>query len=353
MSYELFANAATSSLVSRINSSVTSLTVVDASSFPATGNFRIVIDTEIMQVTAVSTNTLTVVRGTEGTTAASHSSAATVTVILTAAALASFRSDTIQYGTNSSRPSASKPGVLYFPSDGEGTIARDSGSVWNPFGLYSFPLTAPSTGTFGTTLGTGTDSFTQNGDCIVHKANGVAATTVTAAHVGTLTQDKIYTVQLSPFFTPYSSATSIPVAMPGLIIRDSATGNTRCFGFHINLTTTANSGTFTSGNRSFGVVAFTYTSGNFVLGNNINSFANSNYPTTPIFLRVNQPSSGNRLWQWSIDNQNWITHLSEAWNLGVANPDQVGFLVYAGSNFGTGASGNGVVGSIIRHYTQA
>jgi hypothetical protein len=87
MAIEQFANNAASTLSSSINNSVTSLTVASAAAFPAAGNFRIIVDAEIMLVTAVSTNTFTVTRAQEGTTATSHTSPAAVTHILTAGGL--------------------------------------------------------------------------------------------------------------------------------------------------------------------------------------------------------------------------------------------------------------------------
>lgn len=85
---ELFANNANNSLNGAINNSVTSLDVNSASQFPSDGNFRIIIDSEILLVTAVSTNTFTVIRGQEGTAAASHSDGASVVQILTAGSVA-------------------------------------------------------------------------------------------------------------------------------------------------------------------------------------------------------------------------------------------------------------------------
>lgn len=332
MSVELFANAATTTLNGSINNSVTSLTVVDASTFPATGNFRIVIDTEIMEVTAVSGNTLTVVRGTENTTASSHTSGSTVTVILTAAALAAFRSNNIGFDTVANRPSAGYAGRLYIPKDGSGSLAIDDGTNWNPFGLYNFALTAPSTGTFGTTFGTATDSFTQNGDAIVHQITSTSGTR-TVARLKTLTQGKVYTAQLSPFMTPTATGN----AFAGMVIRDSSTGNARIFGFSFNITGT--------NARLFGVLSETGTT-NFGTPGNVNTIGNSAFPSTPLFLRINQPASGNRLFQWSIDNSNWITFLSEAWNLTVANPNQFGFALYSDS------TNAGALGQIIRHFTE-
>lgn len=93
---ETFVNGASQTdLNGAINNSVTSLDVDDASVFPTVGNFRIRIDNELMLVTGVSSNTLTVTRAIEGTSAASHSDEATVDFELTAAALIQIRLDAL------------------------------------------------------------------------------------------------------------------------------------------------------------------------------------------------------------------------------------------------------------------
>ena len=57
---ETFSNQAVTTLSAAITTTTaTSCTVTDASTFPATGNFRIKIDNEIILVTAVATNTFT------------------------------------------------------------------------------------------------------------------------------------------------------------------------------------------------------------------------------------------------------------------------------------------------------
>lgn len=72
------ANNATTTLSAAMASTDTSLTVASASGFPA-APFRITIDTEIIEVGAVSSNTFSnLIRGSEGTTAASHAINATV-----------------------------------------------------------------------------------------------------------------------------------------------------------------------------------------------------------------------------------------------------------------------------------
>src|SRR5436305_15125369 len=112
MAIENFGNNCQSTLSAGINSSVTSLTVADASTFPSVGNFRVVVDSEIMLVTAVSGTTFTVTRGQELTTAASHSSGASITAVLTAGAIQQFRADNLMKGTYASLPSAAKAGRL-------------------------------------------------------------------------------------------------------------------------------------------------------------------------------------------------------------------------------------------------
>ena len=66
MAYERFANGGLSSLAVGIDNAVTSLAVASAVGFPTGGNFRIIIDSEIMLVTNVQGQTFTVTRGAEG-----------------------------------------------------------------------------------------------------------------------------------------------------------------------------------------------------------------------------------------------------------------------------------------------
>jgi hypothetical protein len=90
---EQFKNNAVNSLDGDIDASQTTLDVLDATGFPATGNFRIVVGSEIMLCTGVASETLTVVRGLEGTSAASHLSGAAVGHILTAGGLQQWGRD--------------------------------------------------------------------------------------------------------------------------------------------------------------------------------------------------------------------------------------------------------------------
>jgi hypothetical protein len=119
-------NDAQSSLNGTINSSVTSVDVSTGSNFPSSGNFRIIIDSEIMLCTARSSNTLTVVRGRDGTSAASHTNGASVAQIYSSAGIAELFQDTDALFGYSSRV----PAHGLFADNGS-TILTSSDFTWN------------------------------------------------------------------------------------------------------------------------------------------------------------------------------------------------------------------------------
>src|ERR1700733_5964571 len=92
MALEQFANStfADATLVAGINASATSLGVSASANFPAAPQFRIQVDGEIMLVTGIGGGgtTFTVLRGQEGTSAASHSQGAVVEHVMTAQLMA-------------------------------------------------------------------------------------------------------------------------------------------------------------------------------------------------------------------------------------------------------------------------
>jgi hypothetical protein len=96
---EQFANSVVTTLNGGINNSVNSVVVTSATGMPGSGTFRLLVDNEIMLVRAISGTALTVTRGAESTTAASHNNGATVTALLTAGALAQLKTDLSPSGT--------------------------------------------------------------------------------------------------------------------------------------------------------------------------------------------------------------------------------------------------------------
>lgn len=124
LKFEQINGEAVSTLDGGINDSVTSLDVDSATDFPSDGNFRILIGSEIMKVEAVSSNTFTVVRGTEGTTAASHSDGDTVTLIITAESLKRYVADYVVYGN------AEDPPVINSLTDSNGNTLTSADFDW-------------------------------------------------------------------------------------------------------------------------------------------------------------------------------------------------------------------------------
>lgn len=105
---ETASNRGQTTLNGSINNSVTSITVTDGSVFPSSGNFRILIESELLVVTARSSNTLTVVRAQEGTSAASHADLLPVTHILTADGFDRFGKDNVPLWGESTAPPLNK-----------------------------------------------------------------------------------------------------------------------------------------------------------------------------------------------------------------------------------------------------
>lgn len=90
---EQLANNASSTLNGALDNVMTTVTVINGTPFSSSGTFRIIVDSEIMLVSAISGNVMTVTRGQEGTAAVSHSNGATVTQIVTASAFVQLHSD--------------------------------------------------------------------------------------------------------------------------------------------------------------------------------------------------------------------------------------------------------------------
>ena len=89
MAYLKIKNRAISALAADITDIATSLTVTagEGAKFPSAGDFNITIEDEILKCTARSTDTLTVTRAQEGTTAAAHVAGKAVELRITAGVL--------------------------------------------------------------------------------------------------------------------------------------------------------------------------------------------------------------------------------------------------------------------------
>jgi len=129
---EQFANSTQTTLNGSINNSTTSVVVTDGSVFPSVGNFRVKCESEIMLVTARSSNTLTVVRGQEGTSGASHADLSKIALILTDASINQYNADYVPLWGYSSQPALNK-----LVADDGSTILAASDFTWQNQGSAS------------------------------------------------------------------------------------------------------------------------------------------------------------------------------------------------------------------------
>jgi hypothetical protein len=93
MAAEQIVNNAASFLLRTLAPTDTLIYVTDPSTFPTTGQFRVVVGSEIMLVTAVAGAGFTVQRGTEGTLALPHNQGDVVTHIITKSGLETWARD--------------------------------------------------------------------------------------------------------------------------------------------------------------------------------------------------------------------------------------------------------------------
>ena len=107
------AGAVTTTLNGAINDSTTTIVLTDASQFPDSGTNFILIGTEEISYTGISSNTLTgVTRGVRNTTAASHSDGATIT----------DTSDYVAWGEAASGDLVIEPGMWSLDNFGDKAI---------------------------------------------------------------------------------------------------------------------------------------------------------------------------------------------------------------------------------------
>jgi hypothetical protein len=120
---EQFANNARNDLNGSVTNVQTTVTLTSAADFPSDGNYRILIDSEILLVTSVSGAVLTVDRGVEGTTAAAHDDGALVTQLVTDESLRQVIADDLLYAN-------SKP-LYHSLTDINGNVLTASSFTWN------------------------------------------------------------------------------------------------------------------------------------------------------------------------------------------------------------------------------
>ena len=193
---ERFSNQAVTTLSAAITTTTaTSCTVTDVTTFPTAGNFRIKIDAEILIVTTVAANAITIKRGAEGTVAATHASAASVIHLLTKGSMEARVANRFISDLYANKPAAGVKGRLFFPTDGL-FLEYDDGAAWHQYGPYRRLKAPPQTGWTWVNQGNATVTYTGSAlileepdlgtgnpqlRCLVRPLSVSGATTITAA----------------------------------------------------------------------------------------------------------------------------------------------------------------------------
>lgn len=314
---ETYANNTSSTLASGIIAGDTTLSVASATGFPTTGQFRILIDSEILLVTAVSGTTFTVVRGVEGTTAASHSGGMTVTQILTRDGLGGIGGTVILSDSFSLMPSSSVVGREYLPTDGT-HLFRDNGIAWRPFGPL-FPMTLVDNTAY---------SWVNQGSASVSTTHG---SLILSDGAGSGTDNLRLRVKTIPS-APYTATMAIIPLLPfpsnfnacGICLRDSGTGKIITFGLASDSTQFA-SGQVLSAIKWNSATSF---SGFYTLTPTIaaNYAAANTLMLGPCLWLQIVDNNTNRLLKISNDGINF-QQLHSVSRTDFITPDQIGFFV--------------------------
>jgi hypothetical protein len=305
---EQFKNLASTTLSGDIDASTTSVGVASAMGFTG-GDFRILVDSEIMKVTGVSGTTFTVVRHQEGTSASTHSNGATVAHVLTAGALdAHDQNDLAGYDLYANKPAAGVPGRIFLPSDGL-FIERDNGSTWEKFGPI-WPMTPPQSSNFPTWVNQGTSTCVDNKGAIFldtpYSTNEQLRARVQAYPTPPFTVDMAFITNVCPVGNAGIFA--------GLCIRDSVSGKLQCYG---------------AGGNDLHINGYNYSSYSAASGGVTGwpgSGSNHQVEQNLVFVRYYDDNASGRVISFSADGVTWQQMVSLA-RTDYLTPNQIGFFV--------------------------
>ena len=324
---EQLANRASTFLAEAMDDSQTSLKVTGAIGFPATPEFRIRINNELMIVTAGGSSTVdwTITRGAEGTVATDHPINARVYGVLTKGALETFIAENgggggggggsgiIESALYADLPAAADvdAGVTYLISD-ETKLVRSDGSEWQSYGPlyrsqeYNLPSAFSNLDSGGDNDSyfyrfRGSQYFYGGGQGDVDKLR-------MRATPRTFPSDWDITLALLPMFAPDANKQEF-----GLFIRTISSGKITTVGLrHEAGFVYGTYDTWTAFNTKDGSTA--------AVGKKIG------YHGGPIWLRINQDFLGTTRRAWySVDGQFWVLLTSQSSSF--HSPDQYGIFL--------------------------
>lgn len=316
---EQYANNAKTTLNGSINDSTTSITVTDGSVFPSSGDYRLKVDDELMLCTARSGNTLTVTRGIESATAASHSDSAQISLVLTTQSFLNLLGEGLQFGPRASRPTAPRKGTRYIPTD-YGLESIYDGSNWQHISGGRI-VTPPVVSNF---------TWVNQGSATAVDRDGIVMQTPDSSG------DQLRMLVASTPGSSYTFRTTVRGYVGtsnfygfGIVVRDSASGKVITY-----MTKQDNSITADRWNSSS-----SYLNAVTALSSNLGSDRMSE-----LHLGI-QRDATNRLYQFSVNGYDWVTLISTA-NTDHITEDQVGLLVFTNRS---GASATAVQAHFLHH----
>lgn len=124
---EQLLNKASTTVAEPLDNSETTITVADGSVFPADGDYRLIIDSEVILVKSRATNDLTAVRGVDGTSAVTHLTGVDIDTVITAGGINKLLNDCSAGGLfRPARRLVDKDGVILTKSDFSTPVAMGS-----------------------------------------------------------------------------------------------------------------------------------------------------------------------------------------------------------------------------------
>lgn len=286
---EKISNNATTTLSAPINGSSNPvvLTVSDPERFPTAGNFRILIDNELLLVTSVVSNAFTATRAQEGTTIAAHLAGATVTQILTAGAVTQLLNDRVGTGIHADRPTVGISNRYYIASNGVGIDVDEGAGTWaSYFGLQRIK---PPVLTDFTWVNQGGATATQGANCIDFNMPNSGSDQIRLLVKTASTSPIDYTIAVTAMLNNsiYNST--------GLFVYNSVDGKVISWMYEANLDCV-------SMKRWSSVTTFA--------SDPYGSRRPRAFGSGLMYLRYREDST-NRYFMASIDNTNWITYITE------------------------------------------
>lgn len=287
---ENYKNNSATLLDGSINDSVTSLDVIDATELPDE-EFRIRIDDEIMLVTGVTSNTLSVTRGVENTTPAAHTDGAAVQHILTAEALTNIQWDNVKLDLLTNRPGTPiRDSQLYIPTDSSLLYIGDG--LWQSIGPLMGYKKPPTSGWSWVDQGSASVTSDDYGERITY----TGASTNTRARVRALANTTAFTITCAFIFTHIPVAGSDSLRAGPMIQFNNDGGVMFCIE------------SFVTSHPAMRAIRFTLTPPSTwgypqVLGGNSTTFYNMFHQ--PFWMRMSL-ASGTLEWFYSNDRYHWM-----------------------------------------------